>query len=175
MLHVAGRWDSGEVLDIDQNTFREDREIEEEHSAIRTIMQWIEADLARQAKSLDGIQGDGPLLGPLRSFREHLSKHFQFEERSGVLPAALMFLPDSARRLEEWRSEHVKLLMQLDGCLRALELSAKTGIHVRTSFEEDLGSFFTDLRRHDVFENRLLGKERSRTFRSAQSEFGHNP
>lgn len=151
--------------------FPERTEIAEEHSAIRAIMSWIEAELARQAESSGGIRGDGPLLGPLRSFRDHLDRHFEFEERTGVLPAAIALLPDGSPTLEEWKQQHRDLLLRLNRAIRLLEQAAKTSAALADSFEAELREVFDDLRAHDKLENRLLGLHRTSEFRDQQQDF----
>ncbi len=144
-------------------------ELGEEHSAIRTVMHWIERELARQLESSDGITADGPLLGPLRSFHEQLAAHFEFEETSGLLPLAITMLGNTDPSLKEWESQHRELLLRLRGSIHVLEQAAKTHAPLARSFASDLREFFDDLRRHDAVENRILGAHRSGDFRAAQN------
>lgn len=161
----------GVPMSSEKPHFSDLQEIDEEHSAIRAIMRWIEAELARQAESPGGIRGDGPLLGPLRSFRDHLDRHFEFEERSGVLPAAIALRPEGSPTLEEWKQQHRDLQLQLNRAIRLLEQAAKTSAALAESFEAELRRVFADLREHDKLENRLLGMRRSPEFRGKQQDF----
>ena len=156
------------TMPLNEEHFSDEKEIAEEHSAIRTIVRWIEADLERQSANPEGIQGNGPLLGPLRSFRDHVSHHFDFEERSGVLPAAITLLPEGSPTLRKWRGQHRALLLRLDRSIGVLEEAAKSGGPVHVTFEPELREFFVQLRQHDVFENQLLGERRTATFRASQ-------
>jgi len=158
-------------MSMENQHLSEQAEIAEDHSAIRAIMRWIEAELARQADSAVGIRGDGPLLGPLRSFRDHLDRHFEFEERSGVLPAAIALLPVGSPTLEEWKQQHRDLLLRLNRAIRLLEQAAKTSAALADSFEAELRRVFDDLRDHDKLENRLLGLRRTSEFRGKQQDF----
>ena len=159
---------------LDKEHFSTEKEIAEEHSAIRAIMRWIEADLERQSASPEGIQGNGPLLGPLRSFRDHLSHHFDFEERSGVLPAAITLLPDGSPTIRKWHGQHRDLLLRLDRSIAMLEEAAKSEGPVRPTFELELHELFVQLRQHDVFENQVLGECRTAEFRTHQRRFERN-
>jgi hypothetical protein len=132
------------------------QEIAEQHSALRIILGWLETDLERQCASPEGIQVDGPLLGPLRSLREHLAAHFDLEETSQVLGPAILALPDGAAALENWTTTHRELLTRLDACLSVLE----AGTHGRPlpdSFAPELRAFFDSLRAHDAYESDVLG------------------
>lgn len=141
--------------------------LDEEHSALRVLMRWIEAELEREAGSLDGLRGDGPLLAPLRAFRSHLDKHFEFEESGDVLPPLLLRLPGGA--FESWKSEHRAFLGRLDDGIRSLE-EARGGT-LPAPQQQILRRVFDDLRRHDARENALLEEARREAFRSSQQGY----
>ena len=153
-----------------RDRFSADREIAEEHGAIRTIAKWIELELTRQVESVGGARSDGPLLGPLRSFRDHLARHFRFEEESGVLAAAILARPRAAANLEKWQEQHRRLLLRLNGSIHRLE-SAPARTELGADFVSELREFFVDLGVHDRFEDELLGASRATEFRDVQRSF----
>ena len=156
---------------MEDERFDDETEIREEHSAIRALMKWIERDLAVEARSPEGISGRSALTGPLRSFREHLERHFEFEERCGVIEAALLTFADAESLIHEWRQQHVILIRRIDACVETLERSARTGKPVGPEFAADLRGVFVDLRHHDALENRALGGPRATELRESQSNF----
>ena len=147
--------------------FSAEREVAEEHSAIRAIAHWIDVELTRQVESCEGVRSDGPLLGPLRSFRDHLEEHFRFEEDCGILAAAILQGPHPLLNLQKWRGQHRRLLARIDEVVRVLE-SAPAGVRLEGGFAEELRGFFLDLGVHDQFENELLGQQPAQAFRERQ-------
>ena len=145
--------------------------LDEQHSRNRCLLRWIEDDLTREVASPEGVRGDGPLLGPLRSLREHLARHFDFEERTGLIERAILFEMNDEQALREWRGQHRDFLQRLDRALRALQEGARTGAELDPRFEPDLRAAFRDLGKHEDFENHLLGRHRAGAFRGHQRVF----
>jgi hypothetical protein len=155
---------------MEKKRFPAKQEIVEEHCSIRTIAKWIEFELTRQPESHGEELSERPLLGPLRTFREHLSRHFEFEEESGVLAAAIMVRPRASALLEKWRSQHERLLTLLDASIHHLEI-ARNGRSLDESFEQELRTFLDELYEHDDLEDELLGETRAPEFRHRQRSY----
>ena len=149
--------------------FSDERTIEEEHCAISAIMHWIEADLDRQDSSAEELPTGGPLVGPLRSFREHLRRHFAFEEQNGVIPAAIALRTDVS--IEDWKGQHARILERLDEVILAFEEANREGEAPPHEYGRLLRAIFAELREHEALENRLLGTGRIDEFRSRQHGF----
>ena len=133
--------------------------LREEHDAIRTVMGWIEAEMERELREGGRVEGNGPLLGPLRSFRDHLLEHFRTEERGNVLvePLKGSFAPS------ELHDEHAALADRLDTLIEELERARSDGRPADDHFGQRLKALFRDLQRHDARETGiLLRPERAR-------------
>ena len=130
-------------------------QVAREHAAIGRAIGEIEAELDwLRDHPLDcGEPWDLPLI--VDSFREHLLKHFDFEEHGGPLDVELLHDPFLASEATALVCDHGTLAKQL---ARVLEHLSPTCPH-RTqlgSLDRDLRTIISDLRLHEAAENRLM-------------------
>lgn len=158
-----------EMVGASKLRFSLPKEIAEEHSAILAIMSWVEVEFERGVAGPSRQETDS-LLRVLEVLGEHLQHHFAFEERGGVLRAAILALPDGQALYLRWKQQHADLLARVNGCLEVLRTAIKAGSALEESFHTAFRTLFRDLRTHEAFEDRLLGEKGSADARRARTE-----
>jgi hypothetical protein len=123
-----------------------ERELREQHDALRAFVRWLEAELVRPG-SLD-------VLALLETFGAELARHFRFEEENGLTDAFGSHGPEIRRWSAELVGQHSVLEERLRAIRRSLE-GAPAGVVVRPPLAE-IAEFCDALRRHDAEENAFL-------------------
>lgn len=131
-------------------------QLDEEHRSVHVSMRWIWAEVLRQIDEEGRVRPGGPLLGPLRSFREHLLRHFRFEEDEGLLGDPPEDDADTAALVGRLVLEHRDFEGRLDRLVEELERDDRDGRRVLSLFADELRRLFNDLRRHEALEDELV-------------------
>ncbi len=133
------------------------QEISEEHAVIRATMQRIHAALdrllAHPARS--GEEWELPAL--LRSFREHLRRHFELEESGGLMEDARDYYDPSTRhKVETLVSEHRDFERRVTRILDEVNGGIVPAAIVQSCHDRELRNLLADLTRHENVEIALL-------------------
>lgn len=144
--------------------------IERDHDLIRELMAPLETVAARFLGGQLDAPDDASLCRLLYAFRDRLADHFRFEEESGLLAAAMLMRPEPGESVRNWLELHRRLLMGLNGLIWRLEQPRRS--LRRPGFPgRELAEFLMELRKHDEYENGLLGHTRSAEFRIWQRSY----
>jgi hypothetical protein len=109
------------------------------------------ADLERLAEPAVALEAAGA-GARLEALREHLGKHFRFEEQSGYMQAVLARAPHYERRVQRLREEHDELWNEL----AALIIQAG-GLPARDEeFRQAVRAWVEHVRDHEARENVLV-------------------
>jgi hemerythrin HHE cation binding domain-containing protein len=127
-------------------SFPFERELREQHDALRAFVRWLEAELERPG-ALD-------VLALLETFGVELARHFRFEEENGLADAFGSRVPEIRRWGAELVRQHVVLGERLCEIRRCAEAARANG--AGRSLDPDIAEFCTALRRHDTEENAFL-------------------
>ena len=123
-------------------------ELHEQHAALRSTLRWLEAEIARRRER---VFGERRFLALLRTFGDHLRKHFRFEEEHGFEGGVGSRTPEIQELVRGFELQHRSLETRLDALL-ALTATPTPGIEPDVLLDECL-RFFHELRRHDALEN----------------------
>lgn len=133
------------------------QEIAEEHAVIRATMRQIHAELDRLLAHPARSGGEWELPALLRSFREHLVRHFELEESGGLLGDAKGFYNTSTQRIVETLiAEHRDLKRRVTRILDEVSGGVVPGPIVQSCHDREIRKLLTDLTRHETVENALL-------------------
>ena len=133
------------------------QEMAEEHAVIRTTMQRIHGALDRLLAypARSGEEWELPAL--LRSFREHLKRHFEQEESRGLLGDAREYYdPGTQRQVETLVSEHRDFERRVTRILDEVDGGFVPPAIVQSCHDRELRKLLADLARHETVENALL-------------------
>lgn len=130
-----------------EHGFPFERELREQHDALRASVRWLAAEVDRGAE-LD-------LVALLDMFAGELVGHFRFEERHGLAEA----LGCPALEVRRWGAElvrqHGEMEQRLDELQRCVDALRAAG-SARAFPRSELAALLTAIRRHDAEENALL-------------------
>ncbi|MFN8007798.1 MAG: hemerythrin domain-containing protein [Terriglobia bacterium] len=131
-------------------------QLKKEHADILEITKKIErlvAGIKSQRKVLDW---GSSLLESLSSLREHLEKHFEFEETGGFMEEAMKALPNISLQVEALHRDHQILAYEINDLYkRAEKLILDHGQAVQ-GITKDIKNFLKSLREHESKENALI-------------------
>ena len=115
---------------------------------------WLESELQRQSR--DGIEPDGPVIGPFRVLRRLLTEHFDYEEHVGFFAMSKELLPDDADAVDRLILQHANFRERMHAIENDLESAERYDEKLMTNAIEDVRCLFQDLHQHDLEENKLL-------------------
>jgi len=148
---------------------QDDREdIAAERRAIRVVLRLMDLELARCGRQTRIPQT--PLLAERRSAAESrelwirllaflqqpLKRHFEPEERGGVLGEYGVYNAGTYRHASQLSNQHRKFVKALERMLDELEGGHIEGARVPDFFEPELRTLFADLDRHEAMELELV-------------------
>jgi len=143
--------------DVQQNRIRE---IAAEHAVIRETMRRIEQELDRLVDQPAPEGDDWELPDLVRSFREHLGRHFQLEEQGGLLGGAVEYYDARSQEIAaQLVSQHRAFERTIDQIIAEFEKAVDCKVPapaVQSCYDRDLRKLLTDLSSHEHAENELL-------------------
>ena len=135
------------------------REIAKEHAAIHEVIRRIEQELDRLLAHPAELGGRWELPDLTKSCREHLMKHFQLEERGGLLgDEVLRCSPEVQRTVTELIKEHRDFERRISRIVEELDTGFVPSDTVQNCFDGELRSLIADLARHESVESELFLK-----------------
>ena len=136
------------------------REIAAEHAVIRETMRRIEEELDRLVDQPAREGDDWELPELVRSFREHLARHFQLEEQGGLLGQAVQYYDERSKEAAAgFVSQHRGFERTIDQIIAEFEKAVDCKVPaptVQSCYDRDLRKLLTDLASHEHAENELL-------------------
>jgi hypothetical protein len=112
-------------------------------------------DDLRKLEEVTG-QASGEGLAELRvrlgATREHLARHFRFEEQNGYMEAVRKREPRLGRAIEQLAGEHSQLLQTLEAVIAEAGVATRLGEALREGVRQWAGS----VREHEARENELV-------------------
>jgi hypothetical protein len=134
---------------------QDDREdIVAERRAIRVVLRLIDLELARAGRT--PAESRDIWIRLLGYLHEHLKRHFELEERGGVLGEFEVIDAGTYRDAQEFSTQHRRFIKSLERLLDTLEADRIDGARAPDYFEPELRRLFADLDRHEACELELV-------------------
>ena len=131
-------------------------QLQKEHAYIHALTNQIEKLVAATKPQRRRIEWSSSLLETLSSLREHLEKHFEFEESGGFMDEVVKALPNVSQQVEALRRDHQIIAYEVNDLYkRAERLILDTG-PTSKGIGEDIRHFLRALREHEKKENELV-------------------
>jgi hemerythrin-like domain-containing protein len=131
-------------------------QLKKEHACIHATTKRIEKLIAAIQPQRRALEWSSSLLENLSSLREHLERHFEFEETGGFMEEVLKALPNISREVESLRRDHQVLAYEINDLYkRAERLILDNGPSSR-EIGADIKHFLHSLREHERKENELV-------------------
>lgn len=131
----------------------EREDIAAERRAIRVVLRLIDLELARSGRS--PAESRDVWIRLIGFLHAHLKRHFELEERGGVLGEFEAVDEGTYRHAREFTTQHRRFIRSLECLLDTLEADRIDGARVPDYFEPELRSLFADLDRHEARELEL--------------------
>jgi hemerythrin-like domain-containing protein len=131
-------------------------QLKKEHAYIHEITGKIEKLVAAIKPQRRTIEWSSSLLENLSSLREHLEKHFEFEETGGFMEEVVKALPNISPQVETLRCDHQILAYEINELYRRAERLILDNGPTSREIGEDIKHFLHALHEHEKKENELV-------------------
>jgi hemerythrin-like domain-containing protein len=131
-------------------------QLKKEHSRIDVIVRKIEKLVASIKPQRRALEWSSSLLENLSSLREHLEKHFEFEESGGFMEEVMKALPNMSPQVEALHRDHEILTYEINDLYRRAERLILDNGPTTREIGEDIRHFLHSLREHERKENALV-------------------
>jgi hemerythrin-like domain-containing protein len=131
-------------------------QLKKEHAYIHEITKKIEKLVAVIKPQRPALEWGSSLLENLSSLREHLEKHFEFEETGGFMEEVMKALPNISPQVESLRRDHQILTFEINDLYRRAERLILDSGPTSREIGEDIKHFLHSLREHERKENALV-------------------
>lgn len=130
------------------------RQILTEHGAVRDAIRDISAELKRLRAEPEHQHDAGGLGRMLGDLDVHLGRHFELEERHGLLGEDAQVSTTTQRRADELLLQHAELAREVAALRDAAERAAAGALS--DDFADGLQAFLHHLGEHERAENELV-------------------
>jgi hemerythrin-like domain-containing protein len=131
-------------------------QLKKEHAYINEIIKKIEKLVAVIGPQRPALEWGSSLLENLSSLREHLEKHFEFEEMGGFMEEVMKALPNISPQVESLRRDHQILAFEINDLYRRAERLILNSGPTSREIGEDIKHFLHSLHKHERKENELI-------------------
>jgi hemerythrin-like domain-containing protein len=131
-------------------------QLKKEHAYIDEITRKIEKLVAAVKPQRRALQWSSALLENLSSLREHLEKHFEFEETGGFMEEVIKALPNISPQVEALHRDHEILAYEINDLYRRAERLILDNGPTTREIGEDIKHFLHSLRAHETKENAMV-------------------
>ena len=131
-------------------------QLKKEHDYIDEITRKIEKLVAAIKPQRPALEWSSSLLENLSSLREHLEKHFEFEETGGFMEEVMKALPNISPEVDSLRRDHQILFFEINDLYRRAERLILDSGPTSREIGEDIKHFLRLLRVHERKENDLV-------------------
>jgi len=135
-----------------------------EHKRVREEIDTITEYFVKNIENCDFDNWRLDCVWKLRDFRNHLVKHFDFEELGGFMKDVLVDSPESASLVKKIEAQHGKLTNELDNILDDLKKVGETGNYSLEDFRNRIKNLIVSLRAHESAENDLIQRVYSQEY-----------
>ena len=131
-------------------------QLKKEHSYIDAITRKIEKLVAAIKPQRRALEWSSSLLENLSSLRDHLEKHFEFEETGGFMEEVTKALPNISPQVEILHRDHEILAYEINDLYRRAERLILDSGPTTREIGEDIKHFLHSLQEHERKENALV-------------------
>jgi len=132
------------------------KQLKKEHAYIHEIIKKIEKRVAMIGPQRPALEWGSSLLENLSSLREHLEKHFEFEEMGGFMEEVMKALPNVSPQVESLRRDHQILAFEINDLYKRAETLILDNGPTSREMGEDIKHFLHSLGEHERKENELI-------------------
>jgi hemerythrin-like domain-containing protein len=131
-------------------------QLQKEHDYILEITVKIESLLKATSRQKQTVDWSSSLLESLSLLREHLERHFDFEETGGFMEEVVRVLPNVSQQVERLKSDHQIMMYEINDLYQRAEKLILYNGSVIKKIELDIKHFLQLLGDHEKKENQLV-------------------
>lgn len=132
------------------------QKIEQEHQNLRADISLLEDEVNKHVEKEQLTSWKLDIMGRLRDFQNHLSKHFDLEEEGGFMDEISNIAPQHQDKIDQLENEHKQITHDLDAVIEDLKQLHQGDFGQLTGIRERILGIFTNLHTHEALERELM-------------------
>ncbi|MFC2088681.1 hemerythrin domain-containing protein [Calditrichota bacterium] len=136
----------------------------DEHKIIRDCLNSLSKQVTKKIKEKDFAEWRLEFIWECRDFRNHMLKHFDFEELDGFMKEVMEDAPEVVNVVKKLESEHSSLIEKLDKIIDDFQkMEVKEGEKL-VEIQQRLKRLIISIKAHEKAENDLIQRVYSQEY-----------
>lgn len=136
----------------------------DEHKIIQNCLKSLNEHVTKKIKEKEFTEWRLEFMWECRDFRNHMLKHFDFEELGGFMKEVQEDAPEVVNVVKKLESEHTSLIEKLDKIIDDLQKMEKIEDKQLPEIQQRLKRLIISIKAHEKAENELIQKVYSQEY-----------